>query len=68
MAQIEIIPTQVKLSLTISGEERDVLLAALDFARAYLAPRIAVPPPYPKPASWYQEQIDPIEQLLAGTL
>lgn len=69
MAEILIIPTKIKLSLTITSDERDILLAALDFARTYLTSKdLSLGPTYPQSRSWYQQRIDPIEQLLAGTL
>jgi hypothetical protein len=67
----EVMPTDIKVALYLdSAEERDVLLAALDFARSYLRDldyRDSVSQRWTQPAGWYQQRMDPIEQVLADT-
>lgn len=70
MAAIRLEPPQApQWQLTISEDERGYLLAALDFARGYLAQlkdSRQVAPQWPLSAITYQSQIDSIERVIAA--
>ena len=66
MANARVRQTQTLIELLLDESERDILLTALDFARSWLDSMkddkgLAQSP------HWYQNHIDPIEQVLAAT-